>query len=505
VPVAMLELTVRAGMLSDAVPPVDKGVVALAVSVRITLDPVPTVTVESAEGEGIELEPVPVGTLAFAVGRRMEEEAGPIGAVSDGVEMPVPNVALLVAVVKAEEAVLPPAVELAETAGNEFEPVPRGSSVELAEEVATKSEEVSLTLVPGQMVMLAVGIGTSTDPVDLDLEKDPTRLPPEILSVVLFDGEAVTFEETGGKVIEGGVVSENEVTLLGLDGVGITEGCGGPYPGLSEALDTPVTGKSVELITWGEVVPMGAVPDSVIFVVLARLNEPDRLSPELVNTGPVVVPLMMGLRVMLGIPTTEVFAEGTITPVPPVTDSSEVPPIVVKAPVSAEPVMLTLGIGDDKGAEVGDGALVPKPPVEFAVLTPPLTVATKLPDVALGSVKFEVIGVGVIAPPPPVEKKTEVFPPALSCAEPEMIDSEAVTGGLGMPVPAPPVKLEVDVAPPTVRTWLPEDIPVPWPLPPVAFAVIVDPDVAYSASPDVTKRPVELAGETSCVALVCLP
>jgi hypothetical protein len=306
---------------------------------------------------------------------------------------------------------------------------------------------------------------------------------------------------------------------------------------------------------------MGAVPESVTLVVLARLNKPDRLSPELVNTGPVVVALMTGPGVILGIPTTEVFAEGTITPVPPVTDSSEVPPIVVKTPVPAEPVILTLGVGlkladavaeplddmtpeppvadvtavpptvlklavppverlsiavpfedgstasdaDDTGAEVGDGATVPKPAVEFAVFTPPLTVATKLPDVALGSVKFEVIGIGVIAPPPPVEKKTEVFPPALSWAEPEMIDSRAVTGRLGMPVPAPPVKLEVDVAPPTVRTWLTDDIPVPWPLPPVAFAVIVDPDVAYSAPPDVAERPVELAGEFSCVALVCLP
>jgi hypothetical protein len=249
VPAAMLELTVRAGMLSDAVPPVDRGTVTLAVSVGITLDSVPTITVESAEGEGIELEPVPIGILAFAVGRRIEEEAVPIDAVSDGVRMVVPNVALLVPVVKAEEAVLPPAVELAETTGNELEPVPRGSSVELAEEVATKSEVVSLTLVPGQMVMLAVGLGTSTDPVDLDLEKDPTRLPPEILSVVLFDGEAVTFEETGGRVMEGGAVPENEVTLFGLDGVGIPEGCCGPYPGLSETLDTPVTGKLVELIT----------------------------------------------------------------------------------------------------------------------------------------------------------------------------------------------------------------------------------------------------------------
>lgn len=92
-------------------------------------------------------------------------------AFAGGTMTPVPNVTLLVAVAKAIEAVLPPAVELAETSGSELDPVPRGSSVEFADAVGMISEAVSGTLVPGQRVMLAVGIGISADPpVDLDLE-----------------------------------------------------------------------------------------------------------------------------------------------------------------------------------------------------------------------------------------------------------------------------------------------------------------------------------------------
>jgi hypothetical protein len=167
---------------------------------------------------------------------------------------------LLVAVANAEEAVLPPAVKLTDVAGIELDPVPRGSSVELVEGVGNaadtlavadvvgmNSEAVTLALVPDQSVMLVVGIGISPEPpVDLSLEKDPARSSSEILPVVLVDGTEVAFVEIGGTVMEGGEVLKNEVTLLGLDGVKITEGCCG-YPGRSETLDTPVAGKAVEL------------------------------------------------------------------------------------------------------------------------------------------------------------------------------------------------------------------------------------------------------------------
>ena len=245
------------------------------------------------------------------------------------------------------------------------------------------------------------------------------------------------------------------------------------------------------------------MPESVTSVVRGRLNEPVRSRSELMNAGPVVVALILGLGVRLGGIGIVALADGNITPVPWLTDVTAVPPDMVKI-------------------------AVPKLLVEFVVLTSPLKVPINHPDVALGRMTSEVVGMGVTAPPPPVEKKTEVFPPTLSCAEPDMIDSEAVIDRLGMLVPAPPVKLEVDVAPPTVSTWLPNvtncvpavgremlelkvwladeesvSLPVPWPLPPVAFAVKVDPDMANSAPPDEAGRPVEM-GKLSCAALVDL-
>ena len=155
---------------------------------------------------------------------------------------------------------LPPAVELTDTAGIELDPVPRISSVEFAkgvgnaadtlefaDAVGVNPEAVTLTLVPGQRVILAVAIGISPEPpVDLDLEKDPARSLSEMLPIMLIDGAEVAFTETGGTVMEDGEVPKNEVTLLDCDDVRITEGCCG-YPGRPETLDTPVAGKAVEL------------------------------------------------------------------------------------------------------------------------------------------------------------------------------------------------------------------------------------------------------------------
>jgi hypothetical protein len=331
--------------------------------------------------------------------------------------------------------------------------------------------------------------------------------------------------------------------------VALTEGNTTPVPWLTDVTAVPPDMEKIAApdetgpVTFarGEGVTLGRAgieefPDSTTTPVppVAEITE----VPETVVNTPVpteIVTLILRLEIRLAEAVTEPLDD--MTPEPPVADVIAISPKVLKLAVPPVERLATAVLFEDSVTtpdadgkdDVGDGTAVPKPPVEFAVLTPPLTVPINHPDVALGMVTFEVIGIGVMAPPPPVEKKTEVFPPTLSCAEPEIIDSEAVTDRLGTPVPAPPVKLEVDVAPPTVSTWLPYvtncvlavgrgmlefkiwladgegiTLPVSWPLPPVAFAMKVDPDVANSAPPDVAGRPVEL-GKLSCAALVDLP
>jgi hypothetical protein len=471
-------------------------------------------------------------------------------------------------------------VEFAEGIGN------AADTLEFADAVGTNSDAVPPTLVPDQRVILAVGIGISPEPpLDRDLEKDPARSLSEILPIVFADSAEVAFAEAGGTVTEAVAISSvpESVTLVVLDRLNEPVrswselvNAGPVVVALRLRLRVRLGGSEIVVLAEGKTTPVPwlidvtAVPPDV-----EKIAAPD-------EPGPVTFTLRVG--VTLGRAGIEEFPDGITTSVSAVAESTEVSPAVVNTPVPAEIVTLILRLGirlaeavagplDDIAPEppvadviavppellklaaplaerlatavpfedsvtasdangkdsVGDGTTVPKPPAEFAVLTPPLTVPIKSPDVALGRVTFGVIGIGVTAPPPPVEKKTEVFPPILSCAEPEMIASEAGTERLGTPVPAPPVKLEVDVAPPTVSTWLPDmtncvpivgrgtlelevlladaegsRLPVPWPLPPVAFAVKVDPEVAKSAPPDVAGRPIEM-GKLSCAELVGLP